>query len=112
MQANILLFSVSEFFEYLEKNIDQITGQIVHLTTLSQPGDRPSILHLYVTAKVKVGDTLVHLEIYCGEVVESDKHSEEVAIGKTLHIQKEIEEECARLGLTVDRGLYAEKKDL
>ncbi len=112
MQASILLFSVSEFSEYLEKNLEQVEGEIVHLTTLSQPGDHPSIMHFYVTAKAKVGNTLVHLEAYCGEVLESNKHSEEVVRGKALHIQREIEEECTRLGLEVDRAFYTEKKDL
>lgn len=109
MQTSILLFSVSEFLDYLEKNIDSIKGEIVHITTLFQSGDRPAIGHLYVLAKAKVGNTLVQLERYCGEIREGEQHSEQMAREKALHIQRKIEDECHQLGLLVERALYVEK---
>lgn len=96
---------VEEFLAELEHDRERIDRGIVRVTkTLTQTAQLP-IQQLAVVATARVGDTVVRLERYCGDLWGKEFPQDAETHERAEKVMRKLEDACRGMGLEVRAGI-------
>jgi hypothetical protein len=95
-----------EYLAELGHDCERIDRGIVRLTQSVNPIAQPPIRHLSVVATARVGDTVVRLECFCGELWGKEFPQDAETVASAKAVMKRIEEACQALELEVRAGIF------
>lgn len=98
--------NVEEFVQDLA-TYNQGVSKNIRCTTQYRPGLIPQMKLVSVIAACRVGDELIELEQFCGEIVGDDQQVSERAKLKQGDIYQKIEEFASVHDMEVRGGIYA-----